>query len=95
MKVDLLQSNRALNGSVRTSYEAGKTKGSDSARISDAPRVRISEDARWIAELQGQAQNFQEVREPVVSEVQGQLVLGNFDSSVDMDRVLESLLSDL
>ena len=59
-------------------------------------RVSMSSDASWIQALQDQAAALDDgVRPEVVAETKAALADGSFEGSVDMDRVLDSLLAEL
>ncbi len=69
----------------------GDTQGASSA---PAAQVEVSQDASWIEALKAELGETPEVRADVVDEVKAQLADGSFESSVDLDSVLDGLLAD-
>jgi flagellar biosynthesis anti-sigma factor FlgM len=69
-----------------------KAKGASS---SPAAKVSLSSDAAFVGELLTDAANLGGVRVDVVNEVKGAINDGSFEQSVDMDKVVNSLLADL
>jgi flagellar biosynthesis anti-sigma factor FlgM len=91
-----------VNGSnsVRPIFSVAKARPAAEQPQSAGPggatdKVQLSGDARWISELRAQARQVPGVREELVAEVKAQLADGTFESTVDMDAVLDGLLADL
>lgn len=74
-----------------------KAKGAKARGASNQPaaKVSLSSDAAFVGDLLTDAANLGNVRVDVVNEVQGAINDGSFEQSVDMDKVVDSLLADL
>ena len=83
-----------LNQAVRSE---GKAKGAKAQGASSQPaaRVSLSSDAAFVGELLADAGGIGDVRTDMVEQVRGAINDGSFESSVDMDKVVDSLLADL
>ena len=80
------------------SVRGGVATGSSSSpkpTFGASTTVSVSNEANWVSSLQSTASSVPEVRSSVVSEVRAQLQAGTFESSVDMDSLVNSLLADL
>jgi flagellar biosynthesis anti-sigma factor FlgM len=75
----------------------GKAKGVKAKGPSSQPaaKVSLSSDAAFVGELLTDAASLGDVRVDVVNEVKGAINDGSFEKSVDMDKVVNSLLADL
>lgn len=83
-----------LNQATRSE---GKAKGQKAGGASNQPaaRVSLSSDAAFVGELLTDAASLGDVRVDVVDEVRGAINDGSFESKVDMEKVVDSLLADL
>jgi flagellar biosynthesis anti-sigma factor FlgM len=81
----------------QASRSEGKAKGAKASGASNQPaaRVSLSSDAAFVGELLTDAAGLSDVRVDVVEEVRGAINDGSFEDSVDMDKVVDSLLADL
>lgn len=86
-------------GTINEVYKPGrsarKTSGEASSPASGpATQVNVSQDASWIESLKAELGNTPSVRQDTVDEVKAQLADGSFESSIDLDDVLDGLLAD-
>jgi len=91
MKVTNSPAVNAVYEVSRTGRAAGATQSGGEAPA----HVSISSDAQWISGLRDSAAASEPVREDLVAEVKAQIAAGTFESSVDMDDVLDGLMADL
>ncbi|GEM_PF-1696327 len=84
-----------------TIHEVYNTRRSDKKAQGDTPgastpaaQVEVSQDASWIESLKAELGDTPEIRADVVDQVKAQLADGSFESSVDLDSVLDGLLAD-
>jgi flagellar biosynthesis anti-sigma factor FlgM len=75
----------------------GKAKGAKAQGASHQPaaRVSLSSDAAFVGDLVAEAGGLADVRVDVVEQVKGAINDGSFERSVDMEKVVDSLLADL
>ncbi len=73
---------------------SGKKTLDETDKNAPAAQVEVSKDAAWIESLKVELGETSEVRSDLVNEVKKQLADGTFESSVDMNNVLDGLLSD-
>lgn len=83
-----LQSVESVKSSSRPSG------GQQVASGNNATTVSVSKDAAWIESLRVDAQQMSPIRADVVAETRAQLKNGTFESSVDFDSLVDSLLGD-
>ena len=78
-------------------YGNQATRPAKVARPSSGPaaQVNISRDAAWISELRHQARTQEPVRPRVVEEVRAAVQDGSFESTIDLNHVIDGLLGDL
>ena len=75
---------------------ARRAAPSDSVGAQQGAKVSMSSDASWIQALQAQVGDLDGgVRADVVAETRAALADGSFESGVDMDAVIDSLLAEL
>ncbi len=81
----------------QTARSEGKAKGGKAKGATNEPaaRVSLSSDAAFVGELLADAGSLGDVRVDVVDEVRGAINDGSFEKSVDMEKVVDSLLADL
>ena len=75
----------------------GKASGPKARPASHEPaaKISLSADASFVGGLVADAGSTNEVRVNVVNEVRGAINDGSFEGSVDMEKVVDSLLADL
>jgi len=73
---------------------AGGTPSQDGGADSPATRVSLSSDAGFVDELRDRASPTP-FRQDLVDQVKAQLADGSFESSVDMDRVVDGVMAGL
>jgi len=71
-----------------------QAQGDTQSASAPAAQVEVSQDASWIETLKAELGETPAVRTDVVDEVKAQLAEGSFESSVDLDAVLDGLLAD-
>ena len=74
-----------------------KAKGSKAKQATHDPaaKVSLSNDAAFVGGLLADVGNVDEVRVDVVEEARAALNNGTLEQSVDMDKVVDSLMADL
>lgn len=93
MKINGPSNLQSVYGVSRT---ARRPQSREAQGSGPAAQVAVSSDASWISALREEARSMDgAVRADVVAETRAQLDAGTLDSDVDMDRVLDSLLSEL
>lgn len=85
-------------GSIHEVYNtrgsAKQAQGDTQSTAAPAAQVKVSQGASWIDSLRSEMGNTPQIREGVVDEVKAQLANGSFESSVDLESVLDGLLAD-
>lgn len=89
-----------INGTGAVGYVAPHTEGGRQAPAQQGTeptgdRVTLSSGAEFMQQLKTDAQPPGGIREDVVSDMRAQIANGTFESGVNMDQMLDSLLSDL
>jgi anti-sigma28 factor (negative regulator of flagellin synthesis) len=82
-------------GAARRTGEGSNKAAQEAAGADPAAVVSLSPDAQLVQSIATAPQESSGIREDLVAEVQAQLAAGTFEQSVDMDKVLDSLLADL
>ena len=81
-------------GYVPPSTDGGRQAPGQSSATPDGDRVTLSAGAEFMQTIRDEARP-PGVREDVVADVRAQIADGSFESGVNMDQLLDSLMSDL
>jgi len=83
-----------LQGVGSATNVAKSSNTASSSSLGGSATVSMSKDASWIESLRAASQEVPSIRTEVVSEIRQQLNAGTFESSVDMDSLVDSLMAD-
>ena len=89
MKIDGLSQVLPMRPALRSVRQA------PSGATQQHSSVQISDTGAWLQEMQSQGGEIQAPRADVVAEIKASLADGSFESSVDMEQVLDGLLAEL
>jgi flagellar biosynthesis anti-sigma factor FlgM len=83
-----------INEVYNTRRSPNQAQGDTQRASAPAAQVEVSQDASWIESLKAELGETPGVRADVVNEVKAQLANGSFESSMDLEAVLDGLLAD-
>ena len=86
-----ITSNTPLN---QISDQPGSARAADSREAPNTDRVTLSSDAAFLGSVRDSAKPAS-FRQDLVNDVSLQINAGTFESNVDVDQVMDSMLADL